>query len=56
MLIKAPIPDQLLVDWFTKYLLPPIARDVSMGGIVAEKKATSCTQTFYVISSAIMQK
>jgi hypothetical protein len=24
-LIKATIPDQLLVDWFTKYLFPPIA-------------------------------
>ena len=24
-LIKAPILDQLLADWFTKYLLPPIA-------------------------------
>ena len=23
-LIKAPIPNQLLADWFTKYLLPPI--------------------------------
>ena len=33
-LIKAPIPDQLLADWFTKYLLTPIGRDVSMGGTV----------------------
>ena len=40
-LIKAPIPDQLLADWFTKYLLPPIARDVSMGGSVTEEQAIS---------------
>jgi hypothetical protein len=38
-LIKAPIPDQLLVDWFTKSLLPPIARDVSMGNVVTEDQA-----------------
>ena len=37
--IKAPIPDQLLADWFTKSLLPPIARDVAMGGVVTEEKA-----------------
>ena len=35
-LIKAPILDQLLADWFTKSLLPPIARDVAMGGVVIE--------------------
>ena len=37
ILIKAPIPDQLLADWFTKYLLPPIAQYVSMGGTVTEE-------------------
>jgi len=38
-LIKAPILDQLLTDWFTKSLLQPIARDVSMGGVVTEEQA-----------------
>jgi len=33
-LIKARILNKLLVDWFTKSLLPPIAHDVVMGGIV----------------------
>ena len=33
-LIKAPIPDQILADWFMKSLLPPIARDVAMGGLL----------------------
>ena len=40
-IIKAPIPDQLLTDWFTKSLLPPIARDVAMGGAVTEDQAIS---------------
>jgi hypothetical protein len=38
-LIKATILDQLLADWFTKSLFPPIARDVTMGGVVTEEKA-----------------
>ena len=36
-IIKAPILDQLLADWFTKSLLPPISRDVAMGGAVMEE-------------------
>ena len=31
--------DKLLADWFTKYLLPPIAWDVAMGGVVTEEQA-----------------
>jgi hypothetical protein len=43
-LIKAPIPDQLLMDWFTKSLLPPISHDVAMGNVVTEEQAISpCT-------------
>jgi hypothetical protein len=37
-LIKAPIPDQLLIDWFTKLLLPPIVCDVSVGNVVTEEQ------------------
>ena len=33
-LIKVPISDQLLVDWFMKSLLPPISQYVAMGGAV----------------------
>ena len=40
-LIKAPILDQLLPDWFTKSLLPPISRDVAIGGDVTEERALS---------------
>ena len=43
-LIKAPIPYQLLVDWFTKSLLPPIAQDVAMGSVVTKEHAISHTQ------------
>jgi hypothetical protein len=38
-LIKEVIPDQLLAEWFTKSLLPQIARDVAMGGVVTEEEA-----------------
>jgi hypothetical protein len=37
-MIKVIIPDILLVEWFTKSLLPPIARDVTMGGTVIEEE------------------
>ena len=43
-LIKAPIPEQLLADWFTKYLLPPITWDVGIGGVITEEQAISSTQ------------
>ena len=42
-LIKAPTPNQLLADWFTKSLFLPIARDVAMGGVVTEEKAINRT-------------
>jgi hypothetical protein len=38
-MIKAVIPDILLAEWFTKSLLPPIAHDVVMGGVVTEEQA-----------------
>jgi hypothetical protein len=38
-LIEAHIRDQLLDEWFTKSLIGPIARDVSMGGVVTEEQA-----------------
>jgi hypothetical protein len=40
-LIKAQIPYQLLADWFMKSLLPPIARDVAMGGVITEEQEIS---------------
>ena len=40
-LIKAPIPEKLPANWFTKYLLPHISRDVSMGGAIMEEQSIS---------------
>jgi hypothetical protein len=37
-MIKAIIPDQLLAERFTKSLLPSIAHDVAMGGVVTEEE------------------
>jgi hypothetical protein len=43
-LIKDTIPNKLLAKWFTKYMLPPIARDVAMGGVVIEDEAIALAQ------------
>ena len=40
-IIKVVIPDMLLAEWFTKSLLPPITRDVTMGGAVTEEQVIS---------------
>ena len=50
-LIKAPILDQLLADWFTKSLFPPIIEDVAMGGVVTKEKAISHAQYLYLVYS-----
>jgi hypothetical protein len=50
-LIRANIPDQLLVDWFTKSLLPPIAKDVSMSGVVTKDQAILHSQHLDLIYS-----
>jgi hypothetical protein len=50
-LIKVTIPDQLLAEWFTKSLLPPIARDVAMGGVVIEEESIARTQYLDLVYS-----
>jgi hypothetical protein len=50
-LIKVPLPDQLLVEWFTKSLIGQIARDVAMGGVVTEEKVISRAQYLDIIYS-----
>ena len=50
-IIKAPILDQLLADWFTKSLLPPIAQDVAMSGIITEERAISRAQYLDLVYS-----
>ena len=50
-LIKVTILNQLLEYWFTKSLLPPIARDVVMGGAVTEEQAISHAQYLDLVYS-----
>ena len=50
-LIKAPIPNQILMDWFTKSLLPPIAQDVAMGGSITEEQAIARAQYLDLVYS-----
>jgi hypothetical protein len=50
-MIKAVIPDMLLAEGFTKSLLPPIARDVSMDGMVTEEQAIARAQYLDLVYS-----
>jgi hypothetical protein len=50
-LIKEVIPDQLLVEWFTKSPLPLIACDVTMGVLFTEEEAISQAQYLDLIYS-----
>jgi hypothetical protein len=44
MLNQSSPPDQLLVEWFTKSLIGPIAHDVAMGGVITEEQVISHAQ------------
>ena len=37
-MVKTFVPDQLLVEWFIKSLLPSITKDVAKGGIITKEK------------------
>ena len=50
-IIKAPILDQLLADWFTKSLFPTIAWDVAMGGVITKDKTISWAQYLDLVYS-----
>jgi hypothetical protein len=50
-LIKVTIHDQLLVEWFTKFLLTPISCDVSMGGVVTEEESIAQAQYLDLVYS-----
>jgi hypothetical protein len=50
-MIKAIIPDHLLVEWFTKYILPLIYCDISMGGVVTEEEAIYWAQYLDLVYS-----
>jgi hypothetical protein len=50
-MIKVIIPDILLAEWFTKSLLPPIACDIAMGGVVTEEQAITRVQYLDLVYS-----
>ena len=45
------IPNQFLTDWFVKYILPPIAWDVAMGGVTTEEESISHAQYLDLVYS-----
>lgn len=49
--MKAPIHDWLLVDWFTKSLLPPISKYVAMFGDITEEQSIHHSQHLDLIYS-----
>lgn len=50
-LIKASIPNQILEDWFTKSLFPPIDHDIAMGGAITKEQAISRAQYLDLVYS-----
>ena len=50
-LVKGPIPDALLADWFTKSLLPKISCGVAMSGAVTEEDVIRHAQHLDLIYS-----
>ena len=45
------IVDQFLTNWFVKSLLPPISRDVTMGGVTKEEEVISRAQYLNLVYS-----
>lgn len=43
-MVKTYVPDQLLVEWFIKSLLPAITEDVAKGGVVTEEQVIARAQ------------
>jgi hypothetical protein len=50
-LVKAPISDALLADWFMKSLLPKISCDVAISGVVIEEDVIRRAQHLNLIYS-----
>ena len=50
-MVKMYVPDQLLVEWFIKSLLPSITEDVAKGGVVIEEKVIAHAQYLELIYS-----
>ena len=52
-MVKAPIPDALLVDWFIKSLFPKISFDVAMSGAVTKEDVIRRAQHLDLIYSQL---
>jgi hypothetical protein len=50
-LIKLELPNQLLAEWFTKYFVNKIGKDIAMGGVVTEEQAISRAQYLDLVYS-----
>ena len=50
-LIKATIPPEFLLEWFLKYLLPYIPKDVSTSGVTNEEESILRAQQLDLIYS-----
>jgi hypothetical protein len=50
-LIKFPLLDQLLAEWFCKSLIGPIIHDITMGGVVTKEQAISHAQYIDLVYS-----
>ena len=50
-LIKATIPPKFLLEWFLKFLLPYISKDVSISGVTNEEEAILRDQQLDLIYS-----
>ena len=50
-MVKSPIPDALLADWFMKSLLPKISCNVAMSGVVIEEDVIRHAQHLDLIYS-----
>jgi hypothetical protein len=50
-MIKVIIPDILLAEWFTKSILPLIARDVAMGGTITKEETIARAQYLDLVYS-----
>ena len=50
-LVKPPLPEYHLADWFCKSLLPQIAKDVALGDVVTEDQSIHHSQHLDLICS-----
>jgi hypothetical protein len=50
-LIKVPVPPALLLEWFLKYLVPQLSKEVTALGLFSEENAITRAQQLELIYS-----